>query len=138
MESAAAVENYKCGLCPKSFTKKKNLSQHHRQVHEEQKLHQCGICSKTFFRKMNKELHVKTCSRNVCIGGEVQKKSYRPATDLKLVPRKEKSAFGGCFADWTIRYPRDYNLIDPTVLLKKSTMAMKDTILNHNAKHTKW
>ena len=136
MESSA-TEYYNCELCPKSFTKKKNLHQHERQVHGGEKPHKCGICSKTFSRKMNKELHVKTCTQNLCIGGEVQKKKYRTINDLKLVVIKKSSAFGGIIADWTIRYPHDYYLIDPFILLKKSAMTMKDVILEHNRTQTK-
>ena len=84
---------------------------------------------------MNKELHVRTCSLN--IGDEIQKKKYRTINDLKLAVIKKSSAFGGIAVEWTIRYPHDYNLIDPILLLKKSTKAMKNLILKHNLEQTR-
>ena len=129
--------DHKCELCPKSFTEKKNLNRHKRQVHNGEKQHLCGICSRTFSRKTNKDLHLKTCSNKVNIGGEIQKKSYKTSSNLEFIPKKKSSAFGGIIAEWVIEYPRDYNCIDPILLLKKSTAAMKDIILRHNSSQTK-
>ena len=121
--------DHKCELCPKTFTEKKNLNWHNRQVHDGEKQHLCGICSRTFSRKTNKDLHLKTCSSKVNIGGEIQKKSYKTSSNLEFIPKKKASAFGVIIAEWVIEYPKDYNLIDPILLLKRSTAAMKDIII---------
>ena len=130
------MEEHRCEKCTKVFTMKKNLNQHIRSVHEEQKLHECGICQKKFARKQHKELHLKTCSMKVQ-GGMLRSKSYKPIANLKFSPMQGKTAFGGVFADWMIEYPDDYRLVDPIVLLRESVQAMKDIILDHNKKHTK-
>ena len=136
MEPTTA-EDYRCEHCPKHFSAKKNLNQHKRQVHGGEKQHRCGICSKTFSRKINKDLHVRTCARNVSIGSEIQNKPYQTITNLEFSTVKKSSAFRGAFADWIIYYPKEYYLINPITLIKSSSAAMKDIILQHNASQTK-
>ena len=127
---------HSCDLCLKDFTKKSNLHQHQKQVHGGEKPHKCLICSKTFSRKLNKELHTKTCTNNVNARGEVKRKSYGTTGDLNLTPFKRSSSFGGITAVWWIRYPKEYHSLDPIMLLKKSTKAMKDIMVEHNLAQT--
>lgn len=127
---------HKCEKCSKTFTAKKNLYQHVRVVHEEQKLHKCGICQKTFARKSHKEMHLKTCSMKVN-GGALSVKTYKDVPNLQFSPVRRKSAFGGCFADWKIHFPEDYNLVAPITLLSAAVKAMKDIIYKHLYEHTK-
>ena len=132
------MEEHKCETCCKVFTMKKNLNQHRRQVHEERKIYECGICSKQFSRRQNKELHLLNCSRKINVqGGELPVKTYKTLTNPKFSPILRKSAFGGCFADWFIKYPGDYRLVDPNVLLQAAAESMKEIIKDHLYKHTK-
>ena len=130
------ADNHKCEKCSKVFTLKKNLRQHIKIVHEKQKLHECGLCQKKFGRKQHKELHLRTCSRNVQ-GGKLQGKSYKAIPNLKFSPILRHSSFGGIAADWIIHFPDDYKLVDPTVLLQTSTKSMKEIITKHLYDHTK-
>ena len=56
---------------------------------------------------------------------------------LKFTPVLRQSAFGGCFADWIIRFSSEYDQIDLMFLLTESTLAMKDIILDTLWDHTK-
>ena len=134
------MENHQCEKCPKMFTRKDNLYQHMRQVHNKYKLYQCEICSKTFARKQHKDWHLRVCSMK---GGDaIQEndstvKAYKTIPHLSFTPVKGKTAFGGVFTDWSITYPDDYESVDPVTLLNKSVHAMKDIIIAHNKKYTK-
>ena len=137
MESSSKTAFHQCDDCNKVFTKKRNLTRHVRSIHSEEKPHRCRICSKKFARKQNKDLHQKTCfSAALGLGISKTKKSYKQATDLKLLPRLQKSLFKGNLEDWIIEYPKENILPDPTVLLKTSAKLMKEAILKYNIKHT--
>ena len=177
------MEELRCQSCKKEFSLKKNLHQHIRQVHEQQKKYECGICQKTFSRKYHKNMHLRTCFHRVsksndgepvvvvagntsvmrgpveaadgCVtlpvikkrstgGGitretmEIMKNEEKREPKLKFTPILRQSAFGGCFADWFIKFPEDYQQgVDLMFLLTESTIAMKDIILDTLWTHTK-
>ena len=47
---------------------------------------------------------------------------------LRFTPIKRSSGFGGITTEWTIYYPKDYNLCDHITLLESSTLAMENII----------
>ena len=125
--------------CDKVFVWKKDLNRHVRTVHENQKKHACGNCGKTFARKTHKEMHLRTCSNHATTVGEGIRKRKRYDTKsvvLKFTPILRKSAFRGCFADWKIVFPRDYDAVDPVRLLSGAALAMKDIISDVMREHT--
>jgi len=50
---------FKCGLCLKSFARKRNLVRHFKSVHEKIKSSECSLCSKTFATKDELTRHVR-------------------------------------------------------------------------------
>ena len=57
---------YQCDYCDywgrtKTFTMKKNLYRHLRDIHLKERLHECSICHKKFARKQHKDLHLQRC-----------------------------------------------------------------------------
>ena len=133
------MENeWKCEQCRKAFTEKRNLTQHIKDVHEKQKLHECEICQKQFTRKNNKELHLNSCSRKRNRQDTLQERTYKTANNLTFNIVLRKTAFGGCFADWIIVYPQNYYFIEPIVLLKASVKSMKNILLNHLREHNQF
>ena len=129
----ARMEN-KCEQCSETFTEKRNLTRHNKDVHKGKKLHKCQICQKQFSRKKNKELHQNNCITR--INQETpQERTYRIINDLSFNIILRQTAFGGCFADWSIVYPQDYYFIDPAILLAASAKAMKKTLLDHLREH---
>ena len=129
-----------CQQCSKEFTAKKNLNAHIREVHKAEKTHGCGICGKRFARKSHKTMHLRTCSRNFSssvAAAAPDRRGKKVVVDPHFTPTLCRSAFGGCFADWKIGFPRDYDLVDPVYLLSTSTAAMGDTITEHLLEHTK-
>ena len=126
---AEATTTFNCNECKKTFNRIDNLNQHTRHVHEALKPHQCAICFKSFSRKQLKDYHVRTCSRNVTSPIEqserpVKKNMYQ----LSFTPTKRSSGFGGIATEWSIYYPKEYNLCDHITLLESSALAMKDII----------
>ena len=47
---------------------------------------------------------------------------------LSLTPIKRTSGFGGIATEWSIYYPKEYNLCDHITLLESSALAMEDII----------
>ena len=125
-----------CEICSKTFSYSHTLKRHREQVHEKRKNHECGICHKTFARKQHKEWHLKTCSRNVQ-GGEIIQKNYTKTKKLVFSPQFRISAFGGIIADWVIKIPDDYSMVDPVILLMEAMKSMKTIITKHLHDHTK-
>ena len=130
------MDGHVCDICGKPFSLSCNLKRHKEQVHEKRKNHQCGICGKEFARKQHKELHLKTCSRQVQ-GGDIDRKKFTSAKKLEFSPQLRIATFGGIIADWIIKVPADYNLVDPIVLLKEAMKSMKLIITKHLRDHTK-
>ncbi len=130
------MDGHNCAICSKTFTRSDNLKQHIDQVHGECGKHQCGICQKKFARKQHKEWHMRTCPRRVQ-GGEIKRKNYTLAKDLKFSPQFRIAAFGGIIAEWTIIIPDDYQMIDPNILLLEALRSMKTIIMKHLHDHTK-
>ena len=128
-----------CHQCSKEFRTKQNLYRHEREVHNTEKTHGCGICGKRFARKSHKTMHLRTCSRKVLssVAAVADRRRKKVVVDLHFTPTLRLSAFGGCFADWKIVFPRDYDAVDLVYLLSTSTAAMKDTIAEHLLEHTK-
>ena len=125
----AEATTFNCNECEKTFNRNDNLKQHIRHVHEKLKPHQCAICSKSFSRKQLKDYHVRTCSRKVTSSIE---QSERPVKknmhQLSFTPVKRWSGFEGIATEWSIYYPKEYNLCDHITLLESSALAMKDII----------
>jgi hypothetical protein len=48
-----------CTLCGTRFTKKRNMIEHVRAVHEGRKDHSCSVCNKPFFRRVEMNKHFK-------------------------------------------------------------------------------
>ena len=127
------VPEHRCQQCRKVFTKKKNLNQHVRAVHDGVKKHQCETCSKKFSRKQYKELHERHCLLSTRSEADRPKKVYKKKKgDLNLTPKLLTSVFGGICQNWTVVYKEDVsNSIDPTSLLQDGTKAMKQVIRKH-------
>ena len=125
------IYEYKCEQCPKVFTMKKNLKRHISNVHDTDKPHQCSICEKTFARKQHKELHLKTCAQKGEGVKQQEGKKYKKLPCIKFSPIIRTSAFGGIYTDWMIKFPDDYHLVDPRVLLQKAVKAMTNEIEKH-------
>ena len=51
----------KCDVCQKSFTSRRNMLQHIREIHDKNTKHTCKQCSRVFFRKSNLTRHLKAC-----------------------------------------------------------------------------
>ena len=130
------MDGHNCESCSKTFTRKSSLKRHEEHVHYEKRQHVCGICQKRFARKQHKEWHLRTCSLNIQ-GGGIKRKDYTPTQELKFSPKLHSSAFGGMFADWAIKLPHDYDMIDPVFLLQEAVKSMKDIIVKHLNDHTK-
>ena len=130
------MDGHVCEICSKTFSYSHNLKRHREQVHEKKRNHQCGICHKKFARKQYKEWHLKTCSRHVQ-GGEINRKKFTSAKKLEFSPKFRIAAFGGIIADWTIKIPDDYSMVDPVILLKEAMKSMKSIITKHLRDHTK-
>ena len=130
------MDGHVCETCGKTFTLSYNLERYEEQVHVKRKNHQCGICKKEFARKQHKELHLKTCSRHVQ-GGDIDRKKFTSAKKLEFSPQLRIAAFDGINADWVIKIPEDYNMVDPVVLLKEALKSMKSIITKHLHDHTK-
>ena len=130
------MDGHNCDSCSKTFTREDNLKRHTEQVHGDRKSHECGICQKKFARKQHKEWHLRTCSQHVQ-GGEIKRKNYTSSQDLKFSPKLRIAAFGGIIAEWVIRFPDDYGMVDPIILLKEAVKSMKEIIIQHLHDHTK-
>ena len=52
-------KNLTCRICIKTFSRKGNLKNHVKAVHDETKEHQCESCKKTFSEKGNLERHIR-------------------------------------------------------------------------------
>ena len=129
------MENkWKCEQCSETFTEKRNLTRHNKDIHKDEKIHKCQICQKQFSRKKNKELHQNNCITRIN-QDTPQERTYSTINDLSFDIILRQSAFGGCFADWSIVYPQDYYFVDPTVLITASAKAMKNTLLDHLREH---
>ena len=130
------MENkWKCEQCTETFTEKRSLTRHNKDVHKDERIHKCQICQKQFSRKKNKELHQNNCITRIN-QDTPQERTYSTINDLSFDIILRQSAFGGCFADWIIVYPQDYYYsVDPTVLITASAKAMKNTLLDHLREH---
>lgn len=128
MENKA--HGHKCQQCENVFTKKKNLNQHVRAIHDGLKKHQCQTCSKSFSRKQYKELHERACLLPSSSEADRPKKVYRKKKgDLNLTPKLLTSIFDGISQNWVVTY--NNKSIDPISLLKYGTKAMKRVIVKH-------
>ena len=129
------MENkWKCEQCSETFTEKRNLMRHNKDIHKDERIHKCQICQKQFSRKKNKELHQNNCITRIN-QDTPQERTYSTINDLSFDIILRQSAFGGCIADWSIKYPQDYYFVDPTVLITASAKAMKNTLINHLRVH---
>ena len=136
-------KKHECGICQKKFSRKS-----HKDMH----LRICSrnvACGKTFTAEETTEtaggsvpLPAEKVKEPTVLGmtrdvWEKKENVEKRVPNLRFTPVLLQSAFGGCFADWTIRFPVDYDRIDLRILLSESTLAMRDTILDTLWAHTK-
>ena len=131
------MDDRQCIVCKKGFTRESDLQRHVQQVHKKIKTHECGICHRQFARKQHKEWHLRICSRKVQGDGVAVQKNYVTTRNLQFTPIFHTSIFGGIFAEWYIKIPTDYYLINPVVLLEEAFRSFKDIITKHLYDHTK-
>ena len=131
-----AMDENQCETCFRFYTGKSSLDRHIKARHQNYKPHKCDTCGKCFNRKQNRDLHCRRCPP-AKVGGAVSKRFTKTLMEnLDLTPIKGKTAFGGCFADWSIVFPRRCEYIHPEILLEEATKAMKATIQEHLRTHT--
>ena len=119
-------EKNQCDICMKEFTKKYNLNQHIRQVHQLDKPHECEVCGKRFTRKQHRDLHRRNCP--ITSGGKVTKEFQQAVEDPQFTPVLRSSSFNKHFTWWEIKFPKQSYYIDTKLLLKKSIHSMKTPI----------
>ena len=54
------IENFKCELCSKNFSSKRNLKNHISSVHEGLKNHKCETCGKAFSQLHHLKGHIRS------------------------------------------------------------------------------
>ena len=54
------IENFKCVLCSKNFSSKRNLNNHISSVHEGLKNHKCETCGKAFSQLHHLKGHIRS------------------------------------------------------------------------------